>query len=162
MPSRRTINILGFLACAALLGYGYYLQYVEGLIPCPLCMLQRIAFYALGAVFLIAALHNPRGWGRRIYAVLILLAAGIGTALAARHVWLQSLPPDQVPTCGFETLQDMLDMLPLTDALITAETGSADCAAIDWQFLGLTIPGWALVMFVLLGLIGVLWNWLRR
>lgn len=158
MLSRRWINGLGFLACAALLGYGYYLQYVQGLEPCPLCMFQRVALMVLGGVFLLAFLHGPRGWGGKVYALLLLLAAGSGAALATRHVYLQNLPPDQVPECGPD-LEFLMDVFPLKDVVLTVLQGSGSCAEISWQFLGLTIPAWTLVMFIGLGLVGVVRNW---
>lgn len=158
MPSRRVINFFGFLACAALLGYGYYLQYVDGLEPCPLCMFQRLALYALGGVFLLAALHGPRGWGGRVYALLLLVTAGVGAALSLRHLWLQSLPPDQVPDCGPD-LDYLLEVFPLQDVITTVLQGSGDCAEVSWTLFGITIPGWTLVAFVGLGLIGVVRNW---
>src|SRR5919199_300795 len=82
---------------AALLGYGYYLQYVQGLEPCPLCLVQRLFFYAVMIIFLIAAVHAPQRIGARIYAALALLFAAGGAATAARQVWLQHLPADRVP-----------------------------------------------------------------
>ena len=83
-----------------LIGYGLYLQHVEGLMPCPLCILQRLAFIGVGIVALIAALHNPPRGGRKIYAALLLVLALSGFGVAARHVWVQNLPPEQLATCG--------------------------------------------------------------
>ena len=156
-PSRRLVNFFGFLVCAGLLGFGYYLQYYQGLEPCPLCIFQRVAFLALGVVFLLATLHNPRGWGTRVYAVLLFLIAGIGAAIAGRQVWLQSLPPDQVPECG-PGLNYMLEMFPLSEVITTVLQGSGDCAEVDWTFLSLSIAGWALILFVALGVIGLIRN----
>src|SRR6266436_4365399 len=68
--SRRIGNLAGFLACAGMLAFGYYLQFAVGLEPCPLCIIQRI----------------------------LLFAAGV--AVAGRHVWLQHLPPEKRPACG--------------------------------------------------------------
>ena len=160
MLSRRWLNLLGLLICAGLLGYGYYLEYVEGLIPCPLCMFQRLAIYALGAVFLLAALHNPGGGGRIGYALLTLVAAGAGAALSMRHLWLQSLPEDEVPECGPD-LDMMLDVFPLKDVILTVLSGDGSCADVSWTFLGLSLPGWTLVWFVILGVAGVANNWRR-
>lgn len=158
--SRRLINILGFSACVLLLAYAFYLEYVEGLEPCPLCMFQRVAFFALTAVFLIAALHNPKGWGGKVYGVLILLAAGAGAALSSRHIWLQNLPKDQVPECAPD-LDYMMDVFPFMEMITTVLNSSGECADINWEFLGITIPGWTLIMFVLLGVVGVVRNWMR-
>src|SRR5690606_25853713 len=80
----------GFAACALLIGYAVFLQFSAHLEPCPLCIFQRIAFAALGLVFLLAGLHAPRGaGGRRGWGALALLAAAAGIGIAGRHVWLQ-------------------------------------------------------------------------
>ena len=75
LASRRITNLAGFLACAGLLGFGYYLQYAEGIQPCQLCIMQRVAFFAAGIGFLIAAIHDPAALGARIYGTLVALAA---------------------------------------------------------------------------------------
>jgi protein dithiol:quinone oxidoreductase len=155
--SRRWVNAVGFLACAALLGYAYVLQFVDGLAPCPLCILQRVGFVALGLLFLAAAIHHPGVTGARIYGGLIAIAAAAGAAIAGRHVWLQSLPPDRVPECG-PGLEYMLSAFPLSETLTMVLTGSGECAAVSWSFLGLTIPAWALLWFVVLGLAGLARN----
>lgn len=140
-----------FAFCAGLLAYAYYLQYVEGQEPCPLCMVQRVAFYALAAVFLIAALHGPARRGRVIYGVLGFVVAALGAAVAARHVWLQSLPADRVPACGPD-LAYMMKRFALGDVVEKVLMGSGQCAEAGWKFLGLTIAGWSLLWLVLLGL----------
>lgn len=146
--------LLGFLLCAALIGFAYYTQYRElnPLDPCPLCIFQRIAFAALGLVLLAGGLHAPRSTGgRRAYGVLGLLAAAVGIAIAGRHVWLTHLPPDQVPACG-PPLDFMIEASPLGDVIRKVLAGSGECAKVDWQFLGLSMPAWSLLWFVLLAL----------
>lgn len=137
----------GFAACAALIATALYFQYVMYLDPCPLCILQRVAVIALGVIFLVGALHDPRRFGRRVYATLALLTAGIGAAIAGRHVWLENLPEDQVPACG-PGLDYMLENFPLMRALEMVLRGSGECAEVAWRFLGLSIPGWTLVAFI--------------
>ena len=80
IPGRRVLNLAGFLVCAGMIGFAMYAQYVLLLDPCPLCILQRIAVIAVGAIFLLMALHDPNAWGRRVYAVLLGIAAlaGVG------------------------------------------------------------------------------------
>jgi disulfide bond formation protein DsbB len=141
---------LGFLACAGLLAFAYYLQYYEYQDPCPLCILQRVAFMALAAVFLVAAAHGPGRTGAIVYSGILVTAAAIGAAIAARHVWLQSLPRDLIPECG-PGLEYLLKQLPLTHALEKIFAGSGDCAEVGWTFLGLSIAGWSLAWFMLLG-----------
>ncbi|HEX2391214.1 MAG TPA: disulfide bond formation protein B, partial [Casimicrobiaceae bacterium] len=94
LPRRRPAYVLGFLVCAGLMAWALWLQYGEGLEPCPLCMFQRVAVSAVGVIFLIAAIHNPGRTGAAFYAVLTLIAAGLGAAFAARQIWLQALPKD--------------------------------------------------------------------
>jgi disulfide bond formation protein DsbB len=147
LPPRRIGYLLGFFVCAGLMGYALYLQYVMDLEPCPLCILQRVAVIAMGLVFLIAGLHNPGRAGAGVYALLQLVIGGTGAAIAARQVWLQSLPKDQVPACGMG-LDYMLETLPFTDALQKIFEGSGECAEKGWEFLHLSIAGWTLVFFV--------------
>ncbi|MBT8085910.1 MAG: disulfide bond formation protein B [Woeseia sp.] len=153
----RLLNGLGFLACAAMMAYALYAEHQLLLEPCPLCVFQRVATIALGIVFLIAAVHNPHSWGRRVYAGLILLSAGAGLGVAARHVWLQNLPADQVPACG-PGFDYIIDAFPLSDALSMIFTGSGECATVDWHFLGLTMPTWVAICFAVLLAFGLLVN----
>lgn len=160
LPSRRAVNLLGFFTCAGLLAYAYYTQYYQYLDPCPLCIFQRVAMAALGVVFLSAALHDPRGWGARVYALLLALVAAAGIGIAARHVWLQNLPADQVPACG-PGLDYMLETFPFTETLRLVLRGSGDCATVDWTLLGLSMPAWVLIAFLGLGSMGLARNLIR-
>lgn len=137
---------LGALACALLLGYAYYLQYVKGLAPCPLCLVQRGFFYGVLIAFLLGAVHGRIRW---LYASLVMLFAAGGIAAAGRQLWLQSLPPDKVPQCGPD-LYFMLQNFPLSRTLEKLITGTGECAVVDWSFLSLSIAGWSLVWFVIL------------
>lgn len=139
--------LLVAVSCAALLGYAMYVQHAMFLDPCPLCIFQRVAFLWIGAFALLAAIHNPAATGRWIYTVLVLLGCAFGIAIAGRHVWLQSLPPDQVPECGMG-LNYMLDTMPFADVLKQVFYGSGECAEIDWSFLGISMPGWTLVWYI--------------
>ena len=159
LPNRRIVNFLGFAACAGMMAYALYAEYKLMLMPCPLCVFQRMAVIAMGIIFLAVALHDPRTLGRRIYAALMFVAAAAGIAVAGRHVWLQSLPEDQVPACG-PGFDYIMDSFPFLDALRVIFQGSGECATVDWQFLGLTMPAWVLIAIVVLG-IGGIWNNLR-
>lgn len=160
---RRMIFLLAFLIPAALLAVAFYMEYVMGLEPCPLCWLQRFAFMAVGITGLLALLHNPGNIMGRVYGFLLALFSGAGVGLAGRQLWLQSLPPDQVPACG-PSVEYMLEVFPLSEVLMTALRGTGDCAEVSWRFLGLSIPGWTAIFFVLLGLAGlaILFGLIRR
>jgi len=153
---RQRLLFLGaFLICAALMATALTMQYALKLDPCPLCSLQRLFVIALGGVFLIAALHDPGLVGRRVYGVFVVVLGVLGIIVAGRHVWLQNLPADQVPECG-PGLDYLLDAFPLTEALSLVFRGSGECADVQWVFLGLTIPGWTLVVFAAFTISGLL------
>ena len=144
----RAAYAAGLLVCAGLMSYALYLQYVVELEPCPLCIFQRVIVCAMDIVFLIAALHGPRRTGAIGYAVAQTILGAIGIGLALRHLWIQSLPPDQVPACGMG-IGYMLETLPLADVITRTLQGSGECAKVD-LVLGLSIPAWTLILFVVL------------
>jgi protein dithiol:quinone oxidoreductase len=157
---RRLVNFAGFTACAALLAYALYTQFYQGLEPCPLCVFQRIGIALLGVVFLAAAVHNPRGRGGAVYACLLGVAALATLAVAARHVYVQSLPPGSLPSCG-APLASLLKFMPLWQVIRKVLTGSGECGEVSWRFLGLAMPAWVLIWALILGVGGVAAN-LRR
>jgi disulfide bond formation protein DsbB len=160
--SRRLLNGLVFLGCVSCLSFSYYVQHYQGFEPCPLCIFQRLALLAVTLMFLAATLHNPHEWGAKVYGALMGLAAVIGAGVAARHVWLQQLPPEEAPRCG-PGLDYMLQAFPMTEMIQEVLTGSGECAEIDWTLLGFSMPMWTLALFIGLGAIGLWGNWrLRR
>jgi disulfide bond formation protein DsbB len=147
MPSYRQLSLLGFLACVSGLAFALYLQHFKGFEPCPMCIFQRVAMAGAGVFFLLGALHAPKAGGRWVYAGLADASAIAGAVIAGRHVWLQSLPADQVPACG-PTLDYLLGMLPVTEVVTMVLKGDGNCAKIDAQWLGLSLPAWTLAFFV--------------
>lgn len=143
----RVLFSAGFIACAALIAFALYLQYFANLDPCPLCMLQRVAFIVLGLVFLIGAIHGPGKTGIRIYAGVAGLAALTGVGLAARHVWLQYYPP-QFGSCAGD-IYSQLERLPLGRVLANAIRATGDCAKVDWTLLTLSVAEWSLLWFLI-------------
>ncbi|MCY4228828.1 MAG: disulfide bond formation protein B [Gammaproteobacteria bacterium] len=154
MLSQRSFSLVGFACCAGLVATALYFQHIDGLEPCPLCIFQRVAFMLMGAVFLIAALHNPKSAGMRVYGGLATVAGLVGIAIAARHVWLQNAPEDQVPECG-PGLDFMIEVLPFHVMLEKVFMGSGECAEVSWTFLGLSMPAWSLVWLLIMTAIAV-------
>jgi disulfide bond formation protein DsbB len=155
---RQKINLAAALFCAGMLGYAIiYAQGVLALEPCPLCMFQRVCIGAVGLAFLVAALHPAGRTGSIVYGVLIFLAAGATVWVAGRHVWIQSQPPGSVPACG-APLDALMQMFPVFEVIRRVMTGSGECGVIDWTFLGISMPGWVLIVAVVLGLVGVVNN----
>ena len=148
--SNRVLYVLGALVIAGLMAFAFYLQYVKHQDPCPLCMVQRAIFMFMLAIFVLATLQGPQRLGERVYAVLLGVLTLLGGAVAGRHIWLQHLPPDQVPACG-PGLEYMLETLPMADVLKEVLHGSGECAAKGWTFLTLSIPEWSLLSYLALG-----------
>ena len=142
----------GFLVCVGLIAAALYFQYVVHLEPCPLCILQRIFVIVVGLILLIGAIHNPAVTGQRLYGALTALAAGLGAGVAGRQFWIQHLPFDQQPGCSYD-LSYMLEKFPLLHTLKLVLQGTGDCAQVDWTFLGLSMAGWMLVIFM--GFVGL-------
>ncbi|MDW8469766.1 MAG: disulfide bond formation protein B [Burkholderiales bacterium] len=152
---------IGALACAGLLAFGYYLQYFEDQVPCPLCLVQRGFYVLVLLVFGAAALHAPGRAGALAYSLVGAALAAGGAAVAARQVWLQHLPPEHVPPCGPD-LYYMLENLPLARVLEKLFAGSGQCAEVHWRFLGLSIAEWSLACFALLALYALRLAWRAR
>ncbi len=158
--SIRTTFILIFLGCTGLNLTALYFQYGMDMHPCPLCITQRIFVFAVGLCALVAAIHNPAVLGRRLYSGLGIVAAGAGASVSLRHLWLQSLPEDQVPACG-PGLSYMFENFPLQEAVNLLLQGDGNCAEVSWSLLGLSMPAWVAIAFA--GLIGLnLWQMWRR
>ena len=134
------------IGAGGILCVGLLLEFAMGLKPCPLCMMQRIWFALTGIVALAGMAHNPR-WG--IYPLVSALCATVGGGFALRQLWLQSLPADQVPSCGPD-LNYMIDAFPLSDLLAAMTSGTGDCAAVYDVIPVMSIAGWALFGFMLL------------
>ncbi|GAB4169256.1 MAG: disulfide bond formation protein B [Wenzhouxiangellaceae bacterium] len=137
------------MVCAALLGYAYYAQFVQGFEPCPLCILQRFAFIAMALGALGGMIHGSTGPARWLWGSIVLAGGLWGVITAGRHLWLQSLPPDQVPDCG-PGFEFMVEYFSLAEAIKEAFTGSGECAEVDWTFLGQSMPFWTLLWYLAL------------
>ncbi|MFQ5994944.1 MAG: disulfide bond formation protein B [Acidiferrobacterales bacterium] len=158
---KRWFNLGGFFICVALLGYAYYLETVQGLEPCPLCIFQRFGVAAIGVAFLVAGLHDASKVGSRVYGTIIGIVALAGAGIAARHVWIQNLPAGQIPDCGAD-LEYLLEMLPLVEVIKRVITRSGECADVTWAFVGLSMPSWVLIWCIGLGALGLIRNWMAE
>jgi disulfide bond formation protein DsbB len=147
MISNRLIYLLGFLAVSGMLATGIYLQQVEGVIPCHLCILQRVCFVLMGGFFLIGALVHAKRCGRLLVDFFLAVMSTFGIILASRQVWLQHFHVNDGKECGV-SLQYMLQVLPFHEAMQKVFAGSGECAQRGWEFLGLNIAEWSLLCFI--------------
>jgi len=128
---------------------------LEGMEPCPLCLMQRLWFLIAGLVAYTGLAHNPR-WG--IYPVLTVVAALSGGAFAVRQLWLQTLPAGDGPACI--NLDRLLEFGMFSEALAAMVSGSGDCAA-EPPLLGVPIPLWSLAGFAAV-VVGAVLQWRAR
>ena len=141
------------LFCLAMFSTALFFQLIVGLEPCPLCVFQRIALLFIGLVGLVAFLHNPRGVADRIYSVLLVLG-GLGSlGVAARHVWLLSLPKDEAASCGpgMEIWLDrFIALLPQGNVTETLFRSGAECTEMSWTLFGFSMPQLVFPVIILL------------
>ena len=148
LQETRVVLTLILLACIGLIATAFYMEYQLGLEPCPMCIVQRIAIALAGLAALIGILHNKI---EKFYLGSPCFFSAAGGASAIRHLYLQSLPPDRVPSCGPD-LNYLLDNNFVSDAMIQLFIGDGNCAEVMWSLFGISIPGWVLICcsFILL------------
>jgi disulfide bond formation protein DsbB len=156
----RRIWLFILLVCTGLLSFGMYLQHVVGLVPCPMCIVQRYAMVLMALVAVLGAGLPGRKTALIAGSWLVLLAGG-GAYVAARQTWLQWYPPEVV-SCGRD-FYGMIETFPLQRAIPMIFKGGGDCSNVDWTFLGGSIANWSFVAFVGLGLLALatVWRTLR-
>ena len=155
LPAARVIFLAIFVTCTAMMLVGAYMEHTLGLEPCPLCITQRVFIVLCGLIGLAGAIHAPVGNSRKIYSGLVAASALGGSVFSTRQLWLQSLPPDQAPACG-PSVGYIFQTFPVGEALSILMRGDGNCAEVVWSLLGLSIPGWTLIGFACLAVLGLL------
>lgn len=159
-PEIRAIFLLVFLGCASLVSYALYLQLVKNLLPCPLCVVQRVAYWLVGLIALLAFFHSPGTIGRRIYSGMMAVFAFTGAVVALRQSWLVRYP--EAFECGISPEEKFLNALPIAQWWPSMFEANGDCADVTWKFALLTLPDWSAIFFVVLGSLAVYIFFARR
>lgn len=155
LPNHRALNALqAFTGILLIFVAVFYFQNHLELEPCYLCITQRVFVIAIALVCALAVWHNPGQRGQKIYASISTILAVIGSYFSLKQLWLQGLPEDQVPACGIP-VDYLFDAFSLSEALSLLLKGDGNCAEVQWQLLGLSMPGWVLVAFVGYALLGI-------
>lgn len=149
LTTTRKRFLYGFLLCLAAFIISLYFQFILNESPCQLCIIQRVDAMILGVLFLLAFLHNPNIFGTKVYGFLALLLSLGGMIISLRQVWLQHLPPDEVPACG-PGLSTLFKMFPPQKAITLLFQGTGDCAEVHGRFLTLSLAAWSAIFFVVL------------
>lgn len=144
--SQRYMFVLSFLTVVAVLGMGYYLEYYQNFIPCPLCTLQRLCFVICGIFFALGILTYKSRIMTTLINFSVMLFSGLGMFLAGRQIWIQMYASADSSECGI-SLEHMLTILPWQDVMQKVFSGSAECSQRGWELLGINIPEWSLIIF---------------
>ena len=147
----RALFLVIFLGCAGLLTYAIYLQLIKNLLPCPLCVVQRVAYWVAGIAALAAFLQGPQAFGRKVYGAFIVIASAAGAAVALRQAWLVRYP--EAFECGISPEEEFLNALPLARWWPDMFEANGDCADVTWKFIGLTLPDWSAIFFILIAIL---------
>jgi disulfide bond formation protein DsbB len=108
----------------------------------------------VGIIFLIAALHNPLSRGQKIYSGLGVAASIGGGFFSVKQLWLQNLPEDSIPACG-PPVDYLMDVFPASEVITMLIRGDGNCAKVQWELFGVSMPGWVLFVFIVLAGIGL-------
>ncbi len=84
----RMANILGLLLICIILTLAFSDQLAHHDLPCPLCLLQRVAFVAVGLCFCMNLQHDIK----TTHYGLMLISALLGFALSLRQIFLHVAP----------------------------------------------------------------------
>ena len=155
LPSYRIVNLAQAIACLVLMiiAVAYFENGLQ-LEPCYLCMTQRVFITAIGIICILAVVHNPRHFGQRVYATLSITMVILGAYFSGKQLWLQSLPKDQVPSCGIP-VEYLFDNFSIIEAINMLLQGDGNCAEVQWQLMGLSMPGWVMVSFIIFGALAI-------
>jgi len=136
----RVAAALLLAASALALAVAYAAQYWGGLVPCPLCLYQRVPYVAGGA--LAAAALSARA--ARFLPLLLLLAAAAFFANAGiafyhvgveNHLWASAVCADAAPAIA--SIEDLRKAL--------ARPPPKPCDAVDWTLFGVSMAGYNVV-----------------
>jgi protein dithiol:quinone oxidoreductase len=153
---RQTMALVA-ASCIAMLCFGFYLQHVGGLEPCPMCIVQRYAMILIAIWAIIASATSIKGIQISTSWLVVITALG-GAFVAARQSWLQWYPPE-IASCGRD-IYGMIETFPLQNLVPMILKGSGDCTKIDWTFLGASIANWSFLCFCAIAAVAI-WVSLR-
>lgn len=156
-PIYRNIQHFLLLVTIFVLTIALYFEYGKGLQPCPLCLMQRLCTFLFGLFCMMGLCLTHLRRAKRM-AVFQMIFAVCGLYFASRQIWLQSLPIDQTAAC-MPSLDMLIHYFSKTQVLTALLWGTGDCADVPWRWLGLSMPVWSAVYFVVMLLVSVFVFW---
>lgn len=154
MPTSRNALLLIAAVSIALVGAALYLQHVKDMLPCPLCVIQRYLFLGIAIFALIGAFAGKI----KAFTGLALLCALGGLGVVGKHLYVLAHPGF---SCGIDPMETALNKIPTATMLPWLFHADGLCEAAQEPVLGLNVPQWSAVWFVLLTL-SLIWVLARR
>jgi disulfide bond formation protein DsbB len=154
MPASRKILLLIAAVSLALVGAALYLQHAKEMLPCPLCIIQRYLFLGVAIFSLVGAFTNKL----KLWAGVALLSALGGLGVAGKHLYVIAHPGF---SCGIDPMETVLNRIPTATLLPYVFRADGLCEAALDNVLGLSVPQWSALWFVILGL-SLVWVLARR
>lgn len=158
----RNVQSLLLFVTILVLTVGLYFEYAKGMQPCPLCLMQRLCTFLFGLFCLMGLCLGALKRAKSV-AVAQLFFSASGIYFAGRQIWLQSLPVDKAPAC-MPSLDMLIQYFSKTQVLTALFWGTGDCADVTWRWLGLSMPAWSALYFIVMLLASavVFWHIDRR
>ncbi|MBL79589.1 MAG: disulfide bond formation protein B [Nitrosomonadaceae bacterium] len=150
---KRLALLLIFIICANVIGYALYLQLVINLLPCPLCIAQRIAYWLIGLTALFYFIHYPQNLCQKIYSIFMVIFSLLGLLLALHHSWLIAYSENF--ECGISAEEEFINNILIAKWWPIMFEANGDCADIEWEFIFLTIPNWSAIFFLVFSIFSV-------
>jgi len=153
-PALTASLAIAVIAAATLAG-AWFFQLVLEILPCPLCLEQRYAYYLsipLAALTALAAGQNAPRWlligGLAVLALATLGNAVLGTYHAGVEWGLWQGPTDCTgPIDSLGSAGTLLDRLDKVKVIM--------CDEVQWRFLGISLAGYNVLISLLMAAIAV-------
>jgi len=152
MLNRKMIQTIIMAVTAMVLCTAFYLQYMDELIPCPLCMMQRVMMIALLLASTAAILMKKRCAQIGLMSLMSFFVLA-GIIFAARQLYLESLPVPDTGMC-LPGIEAVINKLPWDELIHAFVWGSkTSCGEISWTFLNFSMAAWSLLYFIFMALL---------
>jgi len=136
------------LLCSALIGFALYVQHIGwgGFLyaPCPLCILQRLAYIGIAVACVFAGFI--KSWQTFFHAMALIFAL-LGVGVALRHLWVIFHPG---ASCGLDPLEVWINQWAIVQWFAWLLKADGLCSASLPPIFGLSVPVWSLTWLVIL------------
>lgn len=148
--SARPWASLGLAISLGTLFAALFFQVSKEWFPCPLCIIQRYAYWATALGFLGICFTSRKGAVSAVFALLTLAGFVAGAGVAFYHVWVLANPSQ---TCGVDPLQTTLNALPWVQYWPDMFVADGLCTDEYPPLFGLSLPMWSGLGFLAQGLV---------